>query len=82
MVAEVSEAAVVVVLEGEAVSVVEVAADLEAVAVVVSADEEVEDLVVLLGSAVVDEAVANPHLQILVRISFVNLSHKVIIYVA
>ena len=67
--AEVSEAAAVVVLEGEAVSVVEVAADLEAVAVVVSADEEVEDLVVLLGSAVVDEAVANPHLQILVRIS-------------
>ena len=78
--AEVSEAAAVVVLEGEAVSVVEVAADLEAVAVVVSADEEVEDLVVLLGSAVVDEAVANPHLQILVRISFeqllIKLSHN------
>ena len=74
--AEVSEAAAVVVLEGEAVSVVEVAADLEAVAVVVSADEEVEDLVVLLGSAVVDEAVANPHLLILVRVSFVKLLLK------
>lgn len=72
--AEVSEA--VVVLEGEAVSVVEVAADLEAVAVVVSADEEAEVLVVLLDSVVVDEAVANLHLQILVRTSFKSYSHK------
>ena len=65
MVAEVSEAAVVV-LEGEAVSVVEVA-DLEVVAVAVLADEEAEGLVVLLDSEVVDAVVANPHLQILVR---------------
>ena len=63
---EVSEAAAVVVLGGDAVFVVVVAADLEAVAVEVSADEEAEDLVVLPDSEVVDEAVANLHLQILV----------------
>ena len=58
----------VVVLEGEAVSVVVVVADLEVDAVVVaSADEEGEDLVVLLDSVDADEAVENPHLQILVR---------------
>ena len=73
MVAEVSEAAAVVVLEGEAVSVVVVAADLEAVAVEVSADEEAEDLVVLPDSEVVDEAVANLHLQILVKTFKFNL---------
>ena len=65
--AEVSEAVVVVVLEGEAVSVV-VAADSEVdAAVVASADEEAVGLVVLLDSVDADEAVENPHLQILVR---------------
>ena len=73
--AEVSEAAAVVVLEGVAVSVVVVAAVLgEVAAVVASVDVEAEDLVVLPDSEDADEAVVNPHLQISVRTNRMSAS--------